>query len=98
MIRVEIDAGARQDVREIVQHYKSIRPELALQFIGRLRASIALIRLHPEAFPARELGVRWALLRQFPFKLFFVLMEDGVRILAVLHAHARPDEWKSRVG
>lgn len=41
--------------------------------------------------------VRRALLRHFPYGVYFVEGPDDVAVLAVLHLHRDPDMWKSRI-
>jgi plasmid stabilization system protein ParE len=98
MVPIRLEPGARRDIREVYRHYKSIRPRLGEQFLTRLRAALALIQVHPEALPVRELGVRWMLLRQFPFKVFYVLAFESVRVVALIHSHAHPEKWKEKLG
>jgi hypothetical protein len=44
-----------------------------------------------------RLDVRRALLARFPYALVFLILEEGVRILAVAHAKRRPGYWLGRV-
>jgi plasmid stabilization system protein ParE len=98
MVPIRLEPGARQDIREVYRHYKTIQPPLGERFLVCLRAAFALIQVHPEAFPARELGIRWLVLCQFPFKVFYVIAFDSVRVVALMHSHAHPDAWKKKLG
>jgi plasmid stabilization system protein ParE len=47
-------------------------------------------------FPAIDNRVRRALLRSFPYSVYFMVEAKGVVILAVLHQHRHPDSWRTR--
>jgi len=47
-------------------------------------------------FPIIEEDVRRALLHKFPYSIYFANEPDAIAIIAVLHQHRQPGEWKSR--
>ena len=50
----------------------------------------------PLAFPAVHRDVRRALVKRFPYGVFFLLSHDRVIVLAVLHQARNPAVWKRR--
>jgi len=40
--------------------------------------------------------VRRKLLRRFPYGVFFVLQDDEVIVIAIMHTRRQPNEWRSR--
>jgi len=86
---------ARQDVREAAFAYEDARPGLGVAFTLEFDALMERIAQNPRQFPEVEPGVRRALLRRFPFSVYFVEPEEPA-IIAVLHQHRHPDTWKSR--
>jgi plasmid stabilization system protein ParE len=48
------------------------------------------------AFPAIHREVRRALIKRFPYGVFFVASDDLVVVLAVLHQARDPAVWKRR--
>ena len=51
---------------------------------------------NPRQFPCLEETVHRALLRHFPYGAYFVIGDESVYVLAVLHLHRHPEIWKSR--
>jgi len=48
----------------------------------------------PRAYQVIEGEVRRALLRRFPFSVYYIVESDVVVVLAVLHFRKHPDGWK----
>jgi toxin ParE1/3/4 len=61
--------------------------------LGRVFSRLAE---NPLQFPEIEMEARRALLRRFPYGVFFTVAADVVTVLAVLHLHRHPDTWKDR--
>lgn len=53
------------------------------------------VALSPLAYQIVEGEVRRALLRRFPFSVYYVVEGTDVIILAVLHFRQHPDVWNS---
>lgn len=98
MIRIVVEPGARADVFEAVRFYNSRAAGLGARFRQRFQEVLEIVQRHPGAFAERELGLRWALLRQFPYKVYYLLSGELCQVVAVIHAHARPAPWMSGVG
>lgn len=50
----------------------------------------------PEAGESVRSGIRKMLLRRFPYKLIYALVDDGLLIQAVAHGHREPEYWVER--
>jgi hypothetical protein len=50
----------------------------------------------PLRFPIVSNGVRRAMLRRFPFAVFFVVDDDRSTVIAVMHLHRDPTSWGQR--
>lgn len=98
MIRLVIEPAARADVREAIRHYNLRGKGLGARFRERLHEALEIIQRHPGAYAEREMGVRWAMLRQFPFKVYYFTAAETAHVVAVIHAHAHPGSWLPRVG
>jgi plasmid stabilization system protein ParE len=54
------------------------------------------MRQNPLGYQVLFREVRRALLRRFPYAVFFKNHEEVVIVIAVLHMRRDPDAWKSR--
>lgn len=78
---------ARADVVAAVEHYRATSEDLVDDFIVDLDRVLARLSEFPRsAQPVQGYpGVRRALLRRFPFALFYILDEDALLVLRVRH-------------
>lgn len=96
MAEVIVRPRAEADIREAALWYESRRPGLGSEFTLRLDALFERIAHGPLQFPEIGSAVRRALLRRFPYAIYFVIAANPV-VIAVLHQHRHPDTWKQRV-
>ncbi len=68
--------------------------ERFLEALGRL---FDRIMENPRQFPVVELEVRRALLRHFPYGVYFTVTSDHIQVIAVLHLRRYPQEWQRRI-
>ncbi len=87
---------AEADVREAAFWYESKREGLGAEFILELDALYERIARNPRQFPVIEEGTRRALLRRFPYAVYFIIGDDAPVVIAVLHQHRRPGGWRER--
>ncbi len=85
-----------QDIESTVAWYDRQRGGLALEFIQELRAAYDRIVEHPLVYQDLRGGIRRAMLRRFPHAVYFVVEDDVIVVLAVLHAGRDPAEWQRR--
>lgn len=84
------------DVEATVRWYERQRPGLGLEFLEELRAAYTRIITRPLGYQDVGLGTRRALLRRFPYAVYYVIGNDVIVVLAVLHASRDPAEWQRR--
>ena len=95
---VEFDPRAENDVAAALTWYDQHDADIGTQFINKLDEIITTISEMPRVSPKIEGDIRRALMKQFPYSLYYRLDDDMaiVRVIAVLHTSRRPDYWKSR--
>ena len=84
------------DVAATYQWYENEQPGLGLEFLDQLRAVYDRIAASPFQYQDLRSGIRRALLRRFPYVVYFAVEADVVIVLAVLHASRDPAEWQRR--
>jgi plasmid stabilization system protein ParE len=93
---VTITARASADIEAISNWYERIRPELALRFRDDLDEVMEQIGERPTSFPEIEEGARRAICRTFPYKVYFSVFPNEVRVQAVYHVSRDPRKWDER--
>jgi len=88
-----------RDIIEATDYYKKINPELAKQFLFRIREAKTYIAQAPLAFQVKYKSVRTLLLKQFPYQVHYLIDEakKTIIILAIIHAYKNPKDY-SKVG
>jgi plasmid stabilization system protein ParE len=59
-------------------------------------ACLAAVGRNPQAFPVVHEQVRRALLRKFPYVLFYLVEAERIVVLACFHARRDPADWLRR--
>ena len=90
--------GVETDLKEAVDYYKNISPELARQFLIRIREAKAAITIHPLMFQEKYKNVRTVLLKQFPYQIHYLIddLHQNIIILAIIHAYKNPLNYSNR--
>ncbi len=71
-------------------------PRLGRRFIQTTDALIGRMSGNPWQFPVLLKNVRRALLRRFPYALFFHVEDDALIVIACFHASRDPSQWQKR--
>lgn len=94
--RLVSEPQADLDIEAAFQWYEKEQPGLGLEFLDELRAAYDRIVAGPLKYQHLRSGVRRALLRRFPYAVYFSVEEAVIVVLAVLHASRDPAEWQRR--
>lgn len=96
--RLVSEPQADLEIEAAFQWYEKEQPGLGLEFLGELRATYNRIEEGPLQYQHLRSGVRRALLRRFPYAVYFAVEQSRIVVLAVLHASRDPAEWQRRRG
>ena len=94
--RLVSEPGADLDVEATFRWYEHELAGLGLEFLGELRSTYDRIVQGPLKYQDLRSGIRRALLRRFPYAVYFSVEADVIVVLAVLHVHRDPAEWQKR--
>ena len=90
-------AEAELDIAEAYGWYEGRRPGLGEEFLSSVDACLESIRRRHEMYPVVHEGDRRALIRRFPYAVFYEPSEATVTIYAVFHTSRDPDKWRQRL-
>lgn len=96
-LTITIQPGADADVLEAYWWYETQDAGLGSEFLRAFEACTANLARHPTAYPEVGEEVRRALLRRFPYAVFYLVEAEAIVVLACLHTHRDPNEWRKRV-
>jgi hypothetical protein len=69
---------------------------LGTEFVNAFDRMVTALLVHPQRAPVVRDSIRRAMMRRFPFGIFYSLEADVLVILAIVHAHRDPQGWPSR--
>lgn len=88
---------AEQDLNEAYRWYEQQLEGLGQEFIICIDAVLSVIHRTPKIFPKIHKDIRRALIRRFPYGIFYISERDKVIVLAFLHTSRDPVRFESRV-
>ena len=88
---------AERDLLEAQQWYDDQRAGLGSEFRSEVERLFERLLRSPEMYPVVYRGVRRAVLRRFPYLLFFAAEEKRVVVLACFHASRDPRRMEERL-
>ena len=96
MPRLFVRKAAKADVAEAFSWYEARRVGLGHEFADEIAVTYAAIEEQPLRFPLMFDDIRMAVVHRFPYLIYFVVLQRGISILAVLHGHRDPQVWQQR--
>jgi plasmid stabilization system protein ParE len=91
-----VSREAQTDIAEAIAWLRGASPSLPSRFKLELENVYASILEHTQMYPVVHKNIRRALLRRFPYSVFYVVERPIVLIVGVVH-HSRDDAtWKRR--
>ena len=76
--------------------YEGERVGLGATFAAAVEATVTTILEDPLAYPHVKGDTRRALVRRFPYAVYFRPIGDEIIVLAVMHGRRLPRHWRSR--
>jgi len=96
IIRFTDDADA--ELAEARQWYAHQREDLDIEFMERIDDALSRIVPNPHLYPIVYRTLRRAVVRRFPFAVFYEVTEDEIQVIVVFHSRRDPEVWNSRLG
>jgi len=96
VFRVIFTQAARLELIEAQDWYEGEAPGLGRRFRQAIDALTERMSANPRQFPVVFKDVRRALLRRFPYSLFFVIEGETLLVVACFHASRDPAQWQKR--
>ncbi|HYD51092.1 MAG TPA: type II toxin-antitoxin system RelE/ParE family toxin [Gemmatimonadaceae bacterium] len=94
--RLFVRDDAAADIEAAAEWYEERRAGLGGEFLRAVRATLAAVERWPEQFGVAREPIRRALLRRFPYAVFYVREAEHIVVIACLHARRDPHVWQSR--
>lgn len=97
MAELLISAEAERDLVEAYAWYENCRSGLGEEFLSCVDARLRAIERLPELHEKVYQDYRRAIVRRFPYVIFYEYSGDTVTVFGVFHASRRPETWQKRL-
>lgn len=94
--RLSLSAEAEADLAKAAAWYEEQRAGLGLEFTRAVRALLATIERDPLRYPLARREVRRALVRRFPYAVYFLAESDTTIVIGCLPVRRDPQTWPLR--
>lgn len=90
---------AKKDVEQAYRWYEAQSVGLGMEFLRCLEVILAAIQRTPTIYPKVQGTCRRAILRRFPYVVFFEAEQDRncCIVYSVFHCAQHPDKWQERL-
>lgn len=95
--RVVVRHAAERDIAEAQNWYETQQVGLGAQFYDETMRVFDLLVESPLVYPVVHRNVRRAVLRRFPFLVWYRVADQTVRVLAITHGMRRPSSALARL-
>lgn len=97
-VRIRITSAAWDDIREAFDWYEQETPGTGVRFWAQVKRCLRAIQQNPElGSPSGRRRIRKRQVSVFPYSIYFELVADEARVLAVWHGARNPDSLKPRL-
>ena len=95
--RVVLRPAARAEFDEAFDWYEARRTGLGSEFAVSVEQAFDRILRNPQLHGIVYEDVRCALVRRFPYGVYYVVEEERIVVLAIFHSSRDPKAWQARV-
>ena len=96
MFTIVFTQAASAELIDAQDWYEGEASGLGRRFRRAIDVLVERMSANPRQFPLVLKNVRRALVRRFPYSLFFVLEDEILLVIACFHASRDPLQWQKR--
>ena len=87
---------AELDLAEAFEYYESCRENLGSDFVLCIEETLSRLSKNPKLNSKIHEEIRRALVKRFPYGVFYIVQDLNVSVIGVLHARKKPTKWQNR--
>jgi len=96
-LKVRFLSSARSELREAVRWYNGKRSGLGREFNEEVKKATESIAQFPDAWPPVSQNARRFLLDRFPYGVIYLVEDNTIVIVAIMHLRRNPVVWQKRL-
>ena len=94
--KVHLLSEAETDIEEAASWYEIQREGLGGEFLDEVQSVFSAISDNPVLHAIIHRHTRRALLRRFPFAVYYRIDKKSLAVIAVMHGSRHPKRWRTR--
>jgi len=94
--RLLLEPEAEAEFVEAQRWYAERSPLIAEAFRSAVPRTLEAVESSPQSFPVAILDIRKALVRRFPYVVYYVGLPQVTTVIAIIHARRDPRVWQER--
>jgi len=95
-MQIVVRPAAAADIDEAFLWYEGQRLGLGHEFLAAAQTLVDAIAQHPLRYPIARRNTRRALLRRFPYAIYFRIYDEAIVVVACMHGRRNPRRWQVR--
>jgi toxin ParE1/3/4 len=95
-IPVVLSPAADQEFEAAAAWYEEQKAQLGTEFVEEVQEALDRIGRMPDLPVVLYRNIRRVRVTRFPYNIFYRIHIDRIEVIAVLHSHRNPSDWKSR--
>jgi hypothetical protein len=95
--KLRINHFAQNDIEMAKEYYDDKRTGLGDEFWQETKEKLKYIEKNPRQFRYIHDNARIAILKKFPFGIFFICNDLNIDVFGVIHFSRSPLVWKNRI-
>jgi plasmid stabilization system protein ParE len=96
MIDLIFTPEAEADVTTAKAWYAAVQEELGRAFVEKVDEACLQILAAPNRHAVLKFGIRRVPTKRFPYGIFYVIHDDVIHVIAVVHDRRDPEVWQQR--
>lgn len=94
--QLSVRKEAEADILEAFEYYESCRKNLGHDFLLCIEESLNKIQRNPWIYKEIHRNIRRVFIHRYPYGIYFVIIENTLLVIGVVHARQCPSHWKNR--
>jgi plasmid stabilization system protein ParE len=86
----------REELNEAYSWYESQKPGLGDEFLDCVDETVNRISQMPESYAVAYRDIRRAIVRRFPYAVYYRIVSSRVIVTAIFHGRRDPKSWQTR--
>lgn len=95
-MKIRVASAAEDEIIEAIQYYLSESVQAAGGFENELEECFSAIVKAPRMYAESAPGVRYRMLRRYPYSVHYRITEDRIEVLSVAHHSRAQGYWLNR--